>query len=119
MVKIFSIYVYLQTLPSAIARQKKLAHGTESELLLPEDSLSSSAPTATQDDEVPPLRDLFTRPVRVALLNHAFLCFCQMCFDVLNPLVYATPIEMGGLGMRHVSFTHTSSDTSANSNIVW
>ncbi|KAJ7284430.1 major facilitator superfamily multidrug-resistance, DHA1 sub-family [Mycena rebaudengoi] len=88
-----------ETLPSAIARQKKLAHGTESELLLPEDSLSSSAPTATQDDEVPPLRDLFTRPVRVALLNHAFLCFCQMCFDVLNPLVYATPIEMGGLGM--------------------
>ncbi|KAJ7895089.1 major facilitator superfamily domain-containing protein [Mycena leptocephala] len=46
-----------------------------------------------------PLRDLFIRPVFVALLNHGFLCFCQMSYDVMIPLVYATPIAMGGLGL--------------------
>ncbi|KAJ7109592.1 major facilitator superfamily multidrug-resistance, DHA1 sub-family [Mycena crocata] len=55
---------------------------------------------STEDEDgPPPLRGLFVRPVRVALLSHAFLCFCQMSYDVLVPLVYATPISMGGLGL--------------------
>ncbi|KAJ6577532.1 major facilitator superfamily domain-containing protein [Mycena capillaripes] len=87
-----------ETLPSAIARQKKAHQGTEVESLLPHPSHSPQVNT-TADEEVPPLRDLFIRPVLIALLNHAFLCFCQMCYDVMIPLVFATPIAMGGLGL--------------------
>ncbi|KAJ7105708.1 major facilitator superfamily multidrug-resistance, DHA1 sub-family [Mycena epipterygia] len=83
-----------ETLASAIARQKKRApHVTETEPLLTE----STHPPA--DQSVPPLRDLFIRPVLISLANHAFLCFCSMSHEVLVPLVYATPIEMGGLGL--------------------
>ncbi|KAJ7917762.1 major facilitator superfamily domain-containing protein [Mycena leptocephala] len=47
-----------------------------------------------------PLRELFTRDVRIALLNHALLCFCDMAYDSLIPLVYSTPIAIGGLGLK-------------------
>ncbi|KAJ6589490.1 major facilitator superfamily multidrug-resistance, DHA1 sub-family [Mycena capillaripes] len=83
-----------ETLPSAMVKQKSAQRGTETEPLL----VGSSHPSAEQE-AVPPLRDLFVRPVLIALLNHGFLCFCQMSYEVLVPLVYATPIEMGGLGL--------------------
>ncbi|KAJ7352311.1 major facilitator superfamily domain-containing protein [Mycena albidolilacea] len=86
-----------ETLPSAIARKKKAREGTEVEPLLSD--TSDSVPSDTAVDAVPPLRALFIRPVFIALLNHGFLCFCQMSYDVLVPLVYATPISMGGLGL--------------------
>ncbi|KAJ7659155.1 major facilitator superfamily domain-containing protein [Mycena polygramma] len=83
-----------ETLPSAIASKKNARTGTETEPLL------ADAPQPPQTDQpVPPLRDLFVRPVYISLLNHAFLCFCEMSYEVLVPLVYATPIEMGGLGL--------------------
>ncbi|KAJ7470767.1 major facilitator superfamily domain-containing protein [Mycena latifolia] len=94
---VFGFFGLKETLPSAIARQKKAQRGTEAEPLL---SGSGASPQADASvDDIPPLRALFVRPVLIALLNHAFLCFCQMSFDVLTPLVYATPIEMGGLGL--------------------
>ncbi|KAJ7199556.1 major facilitator superfamily multidrug-resistance, DHA1 sub-family [Mycena haematopus] len=86
-----------ETLPAAVARQKKSRQGTEVEPLLSNDS--DVSPANATPTEVPPLRALFIRPVLIALMNHAFLCFCQMSYDVMIPLVYATPIEMGGLGL--------------------
>ncbi|KAJ7030335.1 major facilitator superfamily multidrug-resistance, DHA1 sub-family [Mycena alexandri] len=85
-----------ETLPSAIAHHKKRAAqaGTESEPLL----VGSNHPTGI-DDAPPPLRDLFVRPVFIALTNHGFLAFSQMAYEVLVPLVYATPIALGGLGL--------------------
>ncbi|KAJ7116549.1 MFS general substrate transporter [Mycena epipterygia] len=94
---VFGFLGLKETLPSAIARQKKSQQGTEAEPLLPDHTVSPPADSTT--DTVPPLRDLFIRPVFIALLNHGFLCFCQMSYDVLIPLVYATPIELGGLGL--------------------
>nr|GAT52491.1 major facilitator superfamily multidrug-resistance DHA1 sub-family [Mycena chlorophos] len=101
--------IQAQTLPSAIAKQNKARQGTETEPLLADREASASSASSESegetiiDREPPPLRDLFTRPVVIALTNHAFLCFCQMSFDVLNPLVYATPIDMGGLGLTPFS----------------
>ncbi|KAF7312025.1 Major facilitator superfamily multidrug-resistance DHA1 sub-family [Mycena indigotica] len=86
-----------ESLPSAIAKQKKSRQGTETEPLL-SDSEEVSGEEASIDSP-PPLRELITRPVVIALTNHAFLCFCQMSYDVMIPLVYATPIELGGLGL--------------------
>ncbi|KAJ7082879.1 major facilitator superfamily domain-containing protein [Mycena belliarum] len=94
---VFGFLGLKETLPSALARQKKAQQGTEAEPLLSESSASSQ--TEASPEDIPPLRALFVRPVLIALLNHAFLCFCQMSYDVLIPLVYATPIEMGGLGL--------------------
>ncbi|KAJ7163892.1 major facilitator superfamily domain-containing protein [Mycena crocata] len=95
---VFGFFGLKETLPSAIANQKRksIQRGTETEPLLSETSVSSRDPTA---DPIPPLRDLFIRPVLISLMNHGFLCFCQMSYDVLIPLVYATPIAMGGLGL--------------------
>ncbi|KAJ7510540.1 major facilitator superfamily multidrug-resistance, DHA1 sub-family [Mycena galericulata] len=87
-----------ETLPSIIARRKRTAQeSTEIEPLLSDTVVVSQADLTP--DSVLPLRKLFTRPVCIALLNHAFLCFCQMSGDVLIPLVYASPIELGGLGL--------------------
>jgi len=87
-----------ETLPSAIARQKSTQRGTETEPLLADPT--DAPPVNAAEETVPPLRDLFVRPVLISLLNHGFLCFCQMAYEVLVPLVYATPIEMGGLGLN-------------------
>lgn len=75
--------IFLQTLPSALARQNKVRAGTETEPLLAQSS--SASPPAAADAPVPPLRDLFVRPVLISLLNHAFLSFCQMSYDVCIP----------------------------------
>ncbi|KAJ6577020.1 major facilitator superfamily multidrug-resistance, DHA1 sub-family [Mycena vulgaris] len=86
-----------QTLPSAVVRKqkKKRTLATETDPLLPgENSTSDATETA------PPLRKLLTRPVYIALLNHGALAFCDMAYESLLPLVYATPIGMGGLGLK-------------------
>ncbi|KAJ7056720.1 major facilitator superfamily multidrug-resistance, DHA1 sub-family [Mycena amicta] len=94
---VFGFLGLKETLPAAIAKQKRAQQGTESEPLLADGEVSS--PDETSIEPPPPLRDLFTRPVVIALTNHAFLCFCQMSYDVMIPLVYATPIDKGGLGL--------------------
>ncbi|KAJ7690065.1 major facilitator superfamily domain-containing protein [Mycena rosella] len=94
---VFGVFGLKETLPSAIAYQKKSQRGTEIEPLLSDSSVAPEGEPST--DAVPPLRALFVRPVLIALLNHGLLCFCQMSYDVLIPLVYATPIELGGLGL--------------------
>ncbi|KAJ7472549.1 major facilitator superfamily multidrug-resistance, DHA1 sub-family [Mycena latifolia] len=88
-----------ETLPAvAQTRQKKMTLATETDPLLP-NGHNTSVPSDVAGS-APPLRELLTRPVRIALLNHGLLAFCNMAYESLLPLVYSTPISMGGLGLR-------------------
>jgi len=84
-----------ETLPSILARRHRKNAGppTETDPLLP---------TAPQEshEAPPPVRDLLTRPVFIALANHGLLYFCNMANDALVPLFFATPISYGGLGLK-------------------
>ncbi|KAF7326733.1 Major facilitator superfamily multidrug-resistance DHA1 sub-family [Mycena venus] len=86
--------------PSAVERPKKAKNTapTETDPLLPVSE--NAAPAAANPDTVPPLRELLTRNVRIALLNHALLSFCDMAHDSMMPLVFSTPISLGGLGLK-------------------
>ncbi|KAJ7616005.1 major facilitator superfamily multidrug-resistance, DHA1 sub-family [Roridomyces roridus] len=87
-----------ETLPSAVARAEKKRNSTPHErdpLLPPVDSEVPPQPSTPV-----PIRQLLTRPVLLAILNHAFLNFSSMAYDSLLPLVYATPIGLGGLGLK-------------------
>ncbi|KAJ7485675.1 major facilitator superfamily multidrug-resistance, DHA1 sub-family [Mycena latifolia] len=85
-----------ETLPSAIARRKQNERetATETDPLLPGQNTG-----LVPCDPVRPLRELLTRPVCIALLNSGVLAFSELAFDCMLPLVYATPIAIGGLGL--------------------
>ncbi|KAJ6454122.1 major facilitator superfamily domain-containing protein [Mycena sanguinolenta] len=81
-----------ETLPSAIERANKKEndqHPTETDPLL---RVENATP--------PPLHKLLTPEVSIALLNHSLLSFCDMAFGALIPLMYSTPITLGGLGFQ-------------------
>ncbi|KAJ6549461.1 major facilitator superfamily domain-containing protein [Mycena sp. CBHHK59/15] len=82
------------TLPSAIARQKRAQQGTEREPLIA-DPWRPPTPASSATDSTGSLHS----PCLYLPAQPRLLCFCQMSYDVLVPLVYATPIEMGGLGL--------------------
>ncbi|KAJ7841404.1 major facilitator superfamily multidrug-resistance, DHA1 sub-family [Mycena olivaceomarginata] len=83
-----------ESLPSIVARRRKnTAAAAETDPLLP------TAPHDSQNAP-PPIRDLLIRPVFIALANHGLLCFCHMGNEALVPLFFATPISLGGLGLR-------------------
>lgn len=46
----------------------------------------------------PPLRDILTQDVMITLVNYAFLAFCDMCIQVLLPLMWSSSVKNGGLG---------------------
>ncbi|KAJ7760702.1 major facilitator superfamily multidrug-resistance, DHA1 sub-family, partial [Mycena maculata] len=86
-----------ETLPSKVARRHKKGNlPAESDPLLPPAPLD--IPNAP-----PPVRDLFVRPIFIALANHGLLAFCHMCNEALLPLFFATPISLGGLGLEPFS----------------
>ncbi|KAJ7858040.1 hypothetical protein B0H14DRAFT_3864540 [Mycena olivaceomarginata] len=92
-----------RTLPSAVARAKSKRRVSPRET----DPLLSTVESADFPETEPtapaPLRQLITRPVLIAVLNYAFLNLCSMSYDALLPLVYATPIGLGGLGITPYS----------------
>ncbi|KAI0270439.1 MFS general substrate transporter [Gloeopeniophorella convolvens] len=47
----------------------------------------------------PPLRSLLTRPVLLTVSNYAAIAFLEISVHTLVPVVYATPVEHGGLGL--------------------
>ncbi|KAJ6577492.1 major facilitator superfamily domain-containing protein [Mycena capillaripes] len=83
-----------ETHPSIIARRRKSA-GPPAET----DPLLPAAPLEPQGAP-PPLRDLLTRPIFIAIGNHGLLAFCHMANEALIPLFFATPLSLGGLGLR-------------------
>ncbi|KAI9453853.1 MFS general substrate transporter [Lactarius psammicola] len=57
-----------------------------------------------QDPEMPlPLRALLTRPVLVSVSSYAMLALLDMAAMALIPLVWATPVELGGLNLNPAS----------------
>lgn len=50
-------------------------------------------------EPVPPLRAILTEPVVLSIASHIWLCFTDIAYRALQPLFYATPIHLGGLGM--------------------
>ncbi|KAF8634151.1 hypothetical protein AX15_001051 [Amanita polypyramis BW_CC] len=54
---------------------------------------------AAKDNPKPPsFREIMTPRVLVVLTNQGFLTFCDMCIQVLLPLMWSTSVEHGGLG---------------------
>ncbi|KAJ7690121.1 major facilitator superfamily multidrug-resistance, DHA1 sub-family [Mycena rosella] len=82
-----------ETLPSIVARRQRNVTESETDPLLPAAPLEPHAAP-------PPLRDLFVRPVLIAIANHGLLAFCHMANEALIPLFFATPISLGGLGLE-------------------
>ncbi|KAG0694691.1 major facilitator superfamily domain-containing protein [Suillus ampliporus] len=65
------------------------------------DSLSTedTAQRANADDSKPlPLRSLLTPRVIIAAGNYAALSLLEIAFRAVQPLFFATPLELGGLG---------------------
>jgi len=57
-----------------------------------------------KDDEKPvPLLSLLTRPVMVSISNYAMLALLDMSAMALVPLVWSTPIDLGGLSFSPAS----------------
>jgi len=43
---------------------------------------------------------LKSRKMQLVIINYFFVCFTEMCYVVLLPLIYSTSIETGGLGLN-------------------
>ncbi|KAJ7881020.1 major facilitator superfamily multidrug-resistance, DHA1 sub-family [Mycena olivaceomarginata] len=85
--------------PSILARRRKSAKvPAETDPLL-STATQEDAPHETEDGP-PPMRDLLIRPVLIALTSYGLLHFCSMSNDALVPLFFATPISLGGLGLK-------------------
>jgi MFS family permease len=56
------------------------------------DDSTTTIPTATS------LHDILSHEVLMTLINYGFLAFCDMCIQVLIPLMWSTSVEYGGLG---------------------
>ena len=48
---------------------------------------------------VPPFRAVLTKPVMLSITNYLFLEFMDMSIFALQPVFFATPIHLGGLGL--------------------
>ncbi|KAF8622842.1 hypothetical protein AX15_006689 [Amanita polypyramis BW_CC] len=54
---------------------------------------------AAKDNITPPsFREIMTAEVLIVLTAQGFLTFCDMCIQVLFPLMWSTSVEHGGLG---------------------
>lgn len=67
-------------------------------------SSSSTSEAPKQDPGQPlPLRALLTRPVLVSVSSYAMLALLDMAAMALVPLVWSTPVELGGLDLSPAS----------------
>lgn len=94
-------YFFLEeTLPSKKRlkeRQDRIENG-EGERLLDEreeeEQLAKERP--------PPIRQLLTRPVVLALVNQGMINFINICYIAVLPLFCDTPLDLGGLSLNEV-----------------
>ncbi|KAH9963061.1 major facilitator superfamily domain-containing protein [Russula compacta] len=56
-----------------------------------------------KDEKSPSLRSLLTRPVVISVANYGLIGLLEMMAGVLIPLVWSTPVELGGLSMTPAS----------------
>ncbi|KAI0774849.1 MFS general substrate transporter [Trametes elegans] len=51
------------------------------------------------DDAPPPLREVLTRRTLLSVANYAVLALVEIAYYALQPLFFATPVALGGLGL--------------------
>jgi len=56
-------------------------------------------PLQDEGEPVPSLRTVLTEPVVLSTANYFWLAFLDIAFRALQPLFFATPTHLGGLGM--------------------
>jgi len=98
-----SQYVHLQALPRNSPRMSGQRDDPKLNRL-PDVGHHDECPNSflgTQEDDRQnsPPRTLLTRPVLRSVANHASFAFPDICVWILLPLVYTTPIRLGGLGL--------------------
>jgi hypothetical protein len=62
-------------------------------------SALEAVPALTEHDEPASIWSLMTHQVVITMANYAFSVFMDSASSALNPLVYASPISYGGLGL--------------------
>ncbi|CAK5268660.1 unnamed protein product [Mycena citricolor] len=60
---------------------------------------SGSSEEVPEREQAVPLRGLMTKRVLIAASNYAFLSLVDIALRAIQPLFFATPIELGGLGL--------------------
>ncbi|KAJ3556456.1 hypothetical protein NP233_g11973 [Leucocoprinus birnbaumii] len=80
-------------------------YGTTSSTRCPSPTASETSVDSTQrlaslNPETVTLRSvLASRRMQIIIINYIFLTFTDMCYSALNPLIYSTSVETGGLGL--------------------
>jgi len=65
---------------------------------------SETLDTSQKDTQTPPpLRSLLTRPVLITIANYSTLSLLEMIAVALIPLIWSTPVELGGLDLSPAS----------------
>lgn len=66
--------------------------------------LSDPGEASSRDiQKPPPLRSILTRPILITVASYAMLAFLEMSSLALIPLIWSTPIELGGLNLSPLS----------------
>ncbi|KAF8872620.1 major facilitator superfamily multidrug-resistance, DHA1 sub-family [Infundibulicybe gibba] len=65
----------------------------------PADALISTRESPNKTRQPPPLSALLIPQVLIPLLNYMFFTFTDMSIQALQPLMFSTSIELGGLGL--------------------
>ncbi|KAL9714425.1 hypothetical protein Ac2012v2_002740 [Leucoagaricus gongylophorus] len=66
-----------------------------------EDSADSHRTLSNSNTDSVTLRTVLkSKRVQLVIINYFFVCFTEMCYVVLLPLIYSTSIETGGLGLN-------------------
>jgi len=100
---VFTWFFLQETLPSAIKRQKR-KNGKHASLILENSQIVNQDNTSVHLADQPlSLAALFIPRVLVPIFCYIFLAFIDQCCGILIPLVFATSIPYGGLGLS--SFT--------------
>ncbi|KAG6827618.1 hypothetical protein H0H92_011075 [Tricholoma furcatifolium] len=60
------------------------------------DNLQHSTP---ESERPKPIRQLLTRKVRITAINYGLLSLLDIASRTLSPVIYSTPISLGGLGL--------------------
>ncbi|KAG2355803.1 major facilitator superfamily domain-containing protein [Suillus spraguei] len=68
-------------------------------VIAPSPALESPPVSSSNGDKPVPFRDLFVRPVLIATGSYAGIALVDIAFRTIQPVFYATPISLGGLGL--------------------
>lgn len=98
-----SYYVHFQTLPrnSSKMSDQRDDPGLDRSPEMEHHDQYPGGFLGTREDsqQKPPSRTLLTRPVLLSVANYSIFAFLEICVWIFLPLVYTTPIQLGGLGL--------------------